>query len=725
MYRLRLLTLLILTFSTQLFATHINISLQKAQINGDQFLAVTFQHEKHWHTYWKNPGDAGVPPKLIFKQNNQQQLFKELEWPIPMKLKQSDNLLAYGYTGKNAIFFYLTPAQWQSIKKTPTTLEAKWLACADICVPESKIITFRLVNDKIKILTDSSEQKHHRFTSDDLHTIFNKIPVEREKPQNLEIYLTVDPGNKDLLLHYVFNDIQEVNLPHTLGLLTPFPHLPFSYHREKLYYQDNTLYGVTDIEWEGEFEEPPIKLPKNGVCKRPWKLKFLIQNPHDGSFSVITKTFTQFQVTGIETKKAYYQTLTPYVQTFRSEPTATPKQATTETTIWYFLLFAFLGGIILNFMPCVLPVISIKLFGLIGHSNKSHREILRHNLFYSLGIFLSFFTLAAAVHILKSTGEDVGWGFQLQSPIFVGIMIIVLFIFALNLFGLFEFKTPGGSKLGSMQIKDNYLGDVFSGVLATALSTPCSAPFLGTALTFAFTTSITTLYLIFFMIALGLAFPFIMTGIFPTTLKFLPRPGNWMNHLKYILGLTLLITTFWLIDILLALTSTIIFIPLATTLALIFFTIFIKDKNRKLFWISILLLIATSSFYPSIQNTTNTTQESSSHQGKLQWESWSPEKMQGRGKYVFVDFTAKWCLTCKANKIAVIDTIDFEKLVAKYNVDLILADWTKRDPIIGNWLKAHGFAGVPVYFVITPSGKLINLGETISINKIEQALKQP
>ncbi len=725
-----LLTTLIL-FSILTHAQNVEVSAQLYSHHGDNFLAITFDHHPHWHTYWKNPGDAGTPPEIKFFYQDRPYDLKQLEWPIPKEMKQAGNLLAYGYGTSNALFYFLTPDQVATFSEAPLRIEATWLACKDICVPESISMTGKMVGDKFVV------DGHHSppMPQSTIYEIFTSIPQTTAIPANLEIYLTVDPGKNDLLLHYTFHQIDKVNLPKKLGLLTPFPQLPFSFQRETLYYQNNELHGVIDIKWEGEFEEPPIALPQNGICAKPWILKFLIQNPISGEVHIIEKKISKFQTAGIATKKAYYQTLAPYNQPSTKAlhtttvSNSTNESSTTSSSIWFYLLFAFIGGLILNIMPCVLPVISIKLFGMIKHSDQTKGEIFRHNMFYSLGILLSFLVLAGSVHLLKTTGEEVGWGFQLQSPTFVAIMVLALFIFAINLFGLFEFSTPGGSKLGGVQLKDGYTGDILSGVLATILSTPCSAPFLGTALTFAFTTSTITLYLIFLMIGLGLAFPFILTGFFPKALAILPRPGMWMEHLKKFLGLSLILTMVWLLDVFVALSSTDALFALNVLLAMIFFTLFFWHKvSKKIFYRLIFIILTCLTLIwsyqeISISESEVTTSGTTKIMHELAWEKWTPEKMNNPGQLTFVDFTAKWCFTCKANERIVINTDAFRALVKKYNIKLLLADWTKRDAIIGNWLKEHGYAGVPVYFVVSADGKLTSLGETISIGKIEAALK--
>ena len=235
-------------------------------------------------------------------------------------------------------------------------------------------------------------------------------------------------------------------------------------------------------------------------------------------------------------------------------------------------------------MPCVLPVISLKLFGLIIHSNETKKQILKHNLSYTAGVLASFLILGAAVVILKASGDQIGWGFQLQSPLFVLTMMIILLVMALNMLGLFEFVTPGGKHLGNAEIKKGMGGDFINGVLATILSTPCSAPFLGTALTFAFTTSYLNIFLIFIAVGIGLSFPFLLTGFFPALIKFLPKPGLWMENLKRLLGLSLILTAIWLYDVFFAILShEALGLYINTLFALIIFAFYFRkhmSKNR-------------------------------------------------------------------------------------------------------------------------------------------------
>jgi thiol:disulfide interchange protein DsbD len=308
-------------------------------------------------------------------------------------------------------------------------------------------------------------------------------------------------------------------------------------------------------------------------------------------------------------------------------------------------------------------------------------------------------------------------------------MILALFIFALNLFGIFEFSTPGGNKIGNINLKDNFIGDFLSGVLATVLSTPCSAPFLGTALTFAFSSSPLEIYLIFCMIGVGLAFPFILTAIYPKLVAFLPKPGNWMNVVKKILGITLLLTIIWLLDVYNALVDgSSHLLKLGVILVLIYAAFILKKQKVK--WYSLVAFFLAVGFFINISSTpfiaSNEEQTALIRDKRakgLDWQPWSEAKLNEHKinhETVFIDFTAKWCFTCKVNEKLVLDTEEFKEIVRSKNIKLLIADWTKRDELIGSYLRSKGLVGVPAYFILKKDGTLINLGEVVSIAIIKK-----
>ncbi len=717
-----------------------SMSVNLFENQNNKYLSVSLANEKKWHTYWINPGDAGLPTEIDILIDDEKVDLAPIEWPTPKKYLEAGNLLTIGYGGLHTFFYKLNANFLQNYANKEITIHAKYLICKNICIPGEKKISGVITNDIFK--TDKNESQ---ITKTQLEEQFKKIPKSISLPTDLDISLI--KYEKGLALVYQFSGDPKRSSSN-LYTLTPYPQVPFSFKRESLYKdKKGNSYGLYTIDWDGEFMEPEIPLPADGIFKNPYKLKFLFNDPVKDEVFVIEKEITNYKLNVEESFKQLFSSLTPIKIdrhgdkdggsneiTSNSDGTSSaPKENDGPNRILYYFFMALLGGLILNIMPCVLPVISIKLFGLVNHSGEGKKSIFKHNMAYSLGVVATFLALALVVILLKTTGEQVGWGFQLQSPIFVAIMIFIIFVMALNMFGLFEFRTPGGSKLGSLEVKDTFSGDFFSGALATILSTPCSAPFLGTALTFAFSESPGIIFLIFFSIGLGLALPFILTALFPALIKFLPKPGMWMEHVKKFLGLTLILTTLWLLDVFLSLTgSQLALFQMNTALSLVFFTIYVRKKiTKNLILSAILVLPMFLLFYQS--STTKTTVSDGAlssmidekSRGEVKWQAWREDKMkslQDQKSLTFIDFTAKWCITCKVNERLVLETDDFRSLVKERNLNLLLGDWTRRDPVIGAWLQKNGFVGVPAYFVINSKGELIKLGETITISKIKNAL---
>ncbi len=683
---------------------HATISLQRF----DKKLVVTVHHDEGWHTYWKNPGDSGIASSFKFSSSNKPLTLKSYEWPVPEKHLEAGDILTIGYEGQQHFFF----------DDASGTIDAQIhvLICKDICIPGEAKLTLKAGETFIANRSISA------YAEGDLQVAFSKLPQEAKLPAQFEYYLTRVKDQNLLTLHYSMKGIKSFTLPKKLNLLTAFPSPPFGYKRETLYVEGDTLYGKTEIEWDGEYQEPQVPLPATGSFTQAYELPFLLNAPGLPQVQKVMLKVKDFSLASASLDK-FYQNLKPFDG---KEIKTLIKGSTSETSqsFFHYLLLAFLGGLILNLMPCVLPVISLKLFGLIKHQNFSRSELLRHNLSYTAGVLFTFLVLAGVIVGIKSTGEEVGWGFQLQSPAFILIMMIILFILSLNLFGLFEFQTPGGSKLGNTQTQQGFVGDFLSGVLTTILSTPCSAPFLGTALTFAFTTGHMTIFLMFIAIGLGLAFPFLLTAFIPASLHWLPKPGAWMEKLKYFLGLSLLVTVIWLYDVFVSLVHfEVLGWKLNLLFAFWFFAFFFMQKisRHKLLSLLIFFIPVCLTFFAVKNLELKPTETKVATQSA--WKNWSQESLeQEKGKLIFMDFTAEWCLTCKVNKKLVLETDGFQELAKKYNLTLMRADWTKRDDHITQYLLKYGAIGVPAYFIQKTNGEVIPLGETISLGKIEQHL---
>jgi thiol:disulfide interchange protein DsbD len=723
------------------------------------YLVVNFQNDPGWHTYWIFPGDAGTPTtfKFFLTEDGTEKEIKIplLEYPSPNRYIEEGNLWAYGHEGNYSYFFELDRSLQKRLENKSLRIDVNWLACKQICIPGKRSINGSLTKSGFKNIVAPV----HQVSKEKLLKDYEELPITSSFPENLELSLALNPEKEDRLVifYQLEGGLKEFTpIASKSNLLTPYPVSPFSFKHEKLFKDDKgDLYGIMQVEWDGSYQDPEIPFPKNGEFKQDYNFKFIFTNPFNKKRKVISKKFNSFQLESYKELKNFYKTLTPLMKETEGkiEPAtdisaednfdSTPGQG---KGLLYYLLFAFIGGLILNIMPCVLPVISIKLFGLIKHRDSTRKKILKHNLTYSAGVIFSFLVLGLTIVILKSTGEVIGWGFQLQSPLFVLLMLIALFIFTLNLFGLFEFTTPGGSFLGGVKLQKGFLGDFLSGVLATILSTPCSAPFLGVALTFAFMSGTLTILLVFTVLGIGLAFPFILTGFFPKLVFFLPRPGHWMDDLKKFLGLSLILTTVWLVDVFISLTNSFFLLQLNLIMTFTFFAFYFRKFISKRFIYNVMIfslpILVTFNLvqdtldlmYNSEESIQEIYQTDKDHMPRvttikkfgLEFEKWSPEAMErlkDKKEIVFIDFTADWCFTCKINEKVVISTDGFKELVKEKNMKLLLGDWTKRDPVIGKWLKSKGIVGVPAYFIQQKDGTLTALGEKISLQEIKDNIQ--
>lgn len=407
------------------------------------------------------------------------------------------------------------------------------------------------------------------------------------------------------------------------------------------------------------------------------------------------------------------------------------------------LFFAFLGGIILNLMPCVLPVLSLKLFSLIKQAGESRGRLVTLGISTTAGILVSFWALAGIVAAIKAGGGAAGWGMQFQSAGFIAFMIVILTAFAMSFFGLFEIWLPWSAttKMDEAGHKAGLVGAFFTGALLVLLSTPCSAPFLGTAMGFAFTASTPVLFLFFTAAGLGLALPYLLVSAFPGALKVFPKPGKWMVILQKVMGVLLLATVAWLLWIVneqaggmgVALFAG--FILATVVLSFCIGKIAPPGKNFKSEVLGLTggaLAFAFAWFTniaPQYEKILDERFNARMAQQVLEggWYRYSPElvsEFAKAGKTVFIDVSADWCLTCKANEAAVLDRDDFRKKLDSAGVIRIKADWTRETPEVNALLKSMGKSGVPAY-AIYPNGdasKQIVLPELLTSNLILEAL---
>jgi thiol:disulfide interchange protein len=396
-----------------------------------------------------------------------------------------------------------------------------------------------------------------------------------------------------------------------------------------------------------------------------------------------------------------------------------------EGGVLLWSLFAFIGGLILNLMPCVFPVLSIKILAIANSSRDNLALLKRQAYFYALGILISFWAIAGILLLLQTLGANVGWGFQLQIPWFVAGLAALFFLMALNLLSLFEF---GGSWMGvgqQLTNRDGVLGSFFTGVLAVVVATPCSAPFMGTAVGAALLKPGVGTLSIFTFLALGLASPYLMLPFFPALVQHMPRPGVWMNRLRSLLALPLLATVVWLIWVLSAQTSFVFVAFVVVGLAaMLFFTLWYNESFPSRAQVALL----GAFFFAAVLVGFTVRSQERAHKmaSSVVWESFSEAKVdeaRQANRAVFVDFTADWCITCKVNEGLVLNSQSFAELVKKNKVAVFRADWTKEDSEITRVLKKFQRVGVPLY-VAYPAGKdSVILPQVLTMDAIREGLK--
>lgn len=429
-----------------------------------------------------------------------------------------------------------------------------------------------------------------------------------------------------------------------------------------------------------------------------------------------------------------------------SAASSAPGTAPSESSLPLLLLFAFLGGLLLNLMPCVLPVLSLKVLGLIQNAHESRGRSAALGLSYTAGVLVSFWALAGVVVAARAAGSAVGWGFQFQDPGFVAALSGVVTAFALSLFGAFELNLPGaaGSRMAAASAREGLPGAFLGGVFATLLATPCTAPFLGAAMGFAFTQPALTLVAFFTAAALGLALPYLALVLSPAARRFLPKPGAWMERLKQGFGFLMLATLLWLWFVLGQQSGPEAIVLVAGWNLLAAFAIWasfaaagLEATTARRLVARLLLVVAVAAGWmllvrpaialrPQAALSAPATHTESSTVPSATWIPYDPallEKLRAEGRTVLVDATADWCLTCKVNERTVLKTDRGMDLFRRHDVVLMIADWTVQDPVVTEFLSSFGRAGVPFYVVYKGSSPPVPLPEVLTPAILESAIK--
>ncbi|MCC4223798.1 thioredoxin family protein [Vibrio campbellii] len=624
-----------------------------------------------WKTYWRSPGEGGVAPSIDWEKS--QNLTKvDWQWPYPQKYELL-GIETLGYKGDTVFPMTL---HVEDMNK-PVTIDATLTlsSCTTICVLTDYHIQLSFLPFDLQV---------------DEGVMFTYAQAVSSVPQ-ASPFVEVTEANWDAnqsKLQIKLTNSQGWQKPEVLVDGVDEATSDYSFKLEGQHQEGNTLtvnYSVNT--WLGD-----VELDNQSVYVSIKDNNLLAQETAKAKAGVITQTLP-------------------------------------STSLVNIFLFALLGGLILNIMPCVLPVLGMKLSSIVAAQGVERRQIRTQFVASSLGILTSFWLLAGFILVLKLTGNAIGWGVQFQSPWFLGLMLLVTGLFGANMLGLFEIRLSSGTNTWLASKGDNSLfGHYVQGMFATLLATPCSAPFLGTAVAFALGADVVTLFAIFTALALGMALPWILVAIFPGIALKLPKPGQWMNVVKIVFGIMMLATSTWLLSLManhlpvfwVILIGLVAFIVIMTRVKRIY-----GNKALAISGTVSLVLIAGGLVLGSV--TAN--HWATPLPQDLAWEKLSNEAIADHvknGRVVFVDVTADWCVTCKANKIGVIWQDPVYSLLQSPNVATLKGDWTHPNGSVTDFLRAHGRFGVPFNIVYGPAAPEgiplpVILTDDVVVKAIEQA----
>ncbi|WP_213807042.1 thioredoxin family protein [Granulicella sp. dw_53] len=610
--------------------------------------------EEHWHVYWINAGDSGEPPKITWTLPAGITA-GPMQFPIPSRLPLGP-LMDFGYEDTVAFPVQLSAAK--SVKPGPIHLDAivNWLVCREVCIPGKAHLGLNL---------QATPTATPPQTVGALGTALTLLP----KPLPPSMKYTVAGGKTDFVVTLITGDTES----------------------------DAEFYPFDQEQINNAADQIAEVIP-NGIrirVKRSEDLKTLPAQLH----GLIRLSDTQA-----------YDVTAPVVP--GEVPVANPvidgsKNASAVTTVTAIGL-AFLGGIILNLMPCVFPVLFLKGLALVQSSGEDRSRLRSHGLVYTLGILVSFWVIVAALLVLRAGGSQAGWGFQLQSPTFIAVLAAGLFFFALSLAGQFDLGLSLTSVGGELAQKQGYTGSFFTGVLATIVATPCTAPLMGAAIGFALAQPAGITFAVFTALGLGLAAPYLLLSFNPAWTRLLPRPGAWMETLKQFTSIFLFGSAIWLAWVYGNLYS-----GGAASAGGV-------DHLARLLWCFLILAIAGWALgkWPAKWSSAITALVLAViaiaiplYQPKDTTLVWKPYTQQAldsarsSGHPVFIDFTAAWCLSCQVNERLVLKSAEVQKQFTAHNVTLLKADWTQYDPEITKQLAAVNRSGVPTYVIYPTSSQ--------------------
>ena len=712
-------------------APHTRVRLladSKGIVPGRQFVAgLLMKMDPGWHTYWKNAGEAGLTTKVSWTLPEG---FRagDILWPVPHKYIEEGDVLTYGYQGENMLLVPLSaPASLKPGTRVTLKARIEWLECEHICVPREATVTLTL-----PVITGSRLPDNEKL----FVSFKEKVPASFDSTAGVLLTVNAEKGTVELRLE-----------PKNFGEFAVQNEPVADFYPEEL---PGILIGRTKV--QAASGEAVLSVPLsasqgvNGGRTLRGVLEYTLNGQATVAATLEIPLSSEF-CAGLSAGPSGAGTTSLLDRTFK-----TTGGTSSDSNVFLYIVFALIGGLLLNVMPCVLPVIALKVFGLVRLAGDQPGRIRKLGLAFSGGVLASFLVLALLVIVLQAAGDQVGWGFQFQEPRFVIAMAAIVFAFGLSLFGVYEIMLPGSAvdAVGALlsrpsEGKAGYGASFGEGVFATILATPCTAPFLGSALGFAFSQPWPVIFLIFTFVAIGMALPYLILTMQPRWIRFLPKPGDWMVTAKHVMGFLMMATMLWLLFILgsqLGMEAVVwtgaflLTVGLACWLVGRFATLAASTVKRRTTWIAALAVVVAGYFLflESILDIDTavaaaSSKETSDPAGRITWEPFSLSALEAdlqTGRTVFVDFTAEWCLTCKVNEKTVLNTDAVRSKFRELDVLTVKADWTNRNPDITKLLAKFGRSGVPLY-VIFPPGRPdspVVLPELVTTGIVLEALKK-
>ncbi|WP_232314870.1 protein-disulfide reductase DsbD family protein [Oceanibaculum pacificum] len=629
----------------------------------------------HWHTYWQNPGDSGLPTTIAWTLPEGASA-GDILWPAPSRLAIGP-IMNYGYEGAVTLLTDISvPADAPVGGSFPVRATIDWLVCEEICIPEQVELSLDL---PVVAAGGDAGPAHPAIAAGEA-----SLPVEspwqsRFQAQGGALALAIDaPGLRADSIEDIWFYADE------WGVLNHAAPQALAVEAGRI---------VLNLKTGDSFA--PDLAALNGV---------LVVKERTGD-GVLTQAF--------------------HISAPAGAVTATGGGvAGLEIGFGTALIFALLGGLILNLMPCVFPVLSMKALSLVSHARSEPAVVRLHGFAYTAGVLASFAALAALLVALKAAGQQIGWGFQFQSPVFVLLVAYLLFAVGLSLSGVFTIGASVAGVGSGLAARSGYAGSFFTGVLATIVATPCTAPFMGAAMGFALAAPTPVLFAVFLVLGLGLALPYILLSLFPPLLRFLPRPGPWMERFKQFLAFPMYGAAIWLVWVLSLQAGADGVLAALAGMLLIAFAAWLYETTRgsgqvgRLTGGGVAALAALAAIVGgyiaadraqlmSAQASGGMSAGESGAAATTPWQAYSPEKLaalRAEGRPVFVNFTAAWCITCLVNERVALNRPEIAEAFRGGNIAYLKGDWTNQDKAITEKLAEFGRSGVPLY-LFYPAGQ--------------------